>query len=189
MPPVSRIAFYGLFCLLLGLSGALQAAEMQTRRRQEGNWLLVDGWLAVGVDIGLAWQVLTDYENFPAFVPGIRSNRILSTQGHRKLVEQQGEMLAGSLRMPYAGQMQIHETPGQGLQIRFISGLFKDVEGEWRIEARKPLKLAYQMRVDMMKSPFPAPLAPQIAEQQVRTWVTAFAQEMEQRHNNKGAAK
>ena len=137
---LSRYVHFGLaVCLAIGLAPA-QAAEMQTRVRQDGNWLMVDGWLAVNVDATLAWQVLTDYERFPSFVPGIHSNRVLAADNGRKLVEQQGEMLVGSLRMPYGGQMQIQETRGQGLDIRFISGLFKDVQGEWRIEPRKPLK-------------------------------------------------
>lgn len=91
----------------------------------------------------------------------------LSSQGNRTLVEQQGELLAGSLRIPYGGQMLIQESPGLGLQIGFLSGLFKDVEGEWRIESMKPFKLYYQMR----------------------TWVIIFAQEMALRQKNKGATR
>lgn len=184
-----HLATAAVICLCLSCNGTSLAAEMQATVRQDGNILIVNGWLAVAVDNALAWQVLTDYESFPTFVPGIRVNRILSSQGNRKLVEQQGEVLAGSLRMPYGGQMLIQESPGLGLQIRFLSGLFKDVEGEWRIESRKPLKLSYQMRMDLMKSPFPAPLAPQIAEQQVRSWVTVFAQEMTQRQTKKGVTQ
>jgi len=186
MPRPPHLAIIHLFCLcLLGMETAM-AAEMQTTVRQQGTLLLVDGWLSVCVEPGLAWQVLTDYEHFPNFVPGIRVNRVLASHGPTKLVEQQGEMQAGTLRMPYGGQMQIQESPGLGLQIRFISGLFKDVEGEWRIDSRKPLKLSYQMRMDTMKSPLPPTLAPQFAEQQVRTWVTVFAQEMEARQKEKG---
>jgi ribosome-associated toxin RatA of RatAB toxin-antitoxin module len=187
MPRPAHLATIPLLCLWLCAAGPAAAAEMQTQVRQQGNLLLVDGWLSVGVEPPLAWQVLTDYEQFPNFVPGIRVNRILASKGPHKLVEQQGEMQAGSLRMAYGGQMQIEEAPGQGLQIRFLTGLFKDLEGEWRIDARKPLRLSYQMRLDLMKSPLPPPLAPQFAEQQVRTWVTVFAREMEQRQKNKGA--
>jgi hypothetical protein len=37
------------------------------------------------------------------------------------------------------------------------------------------------MHMDLMKSPFPPPLAPAIAEQQVRTWVEVFGREMERK--------
>ena len=45
----------------------------------------------------------------------------------------------------------------------------------------RPLKLTYRMDMDLMKTPFPPPLAPAIAEQQVRTWVEVFGREMERR--------
>ena len=33
--------------------------------------------------------------------------------------------------------------------------------------------------MDMMKTPFPPPLAPNITKQRVRTWVDVFAREMD----------
>jgi len=47
------------------------------------------------------------------------------------------------------------------------------------------LRLVYRMNMDMMKTPFPPPLAPSIAEQQVRTWVEVFAHEMDKRMDNR----
>jgi hypothetical protein len=39
--------------------------------------------------------------------------------------------------------------------------------------------------MDLMKSPFPPPIAVTIIEQQVRTWVEAFAREMQAVKRNK----
>lgn len=165
------------------------AAEARTHVRQEGNLLLVDGWLEVNVERALAWSVLTDYERFPQFVPGIRMNRLLGERDGGKFVEQQGEMNANGLRMPYGGQMRIEEVPGQGLRILFLNGLFKDVQGEWKIGGAKPLRLEYRMRMDLLKAPFPPMLATRMAEQQVRVWVGAFAGEMERLRKPEGQSK
>ena len=42
-----------------------------------------------------------------------------------------------------------------------------------------PLELSYSMHMDMMKTQFPPPMAEMMIEQKVRSWVEAFAQEMQ----------
>jgi ribosome-associated toxin RatA of RatAB toxin-antitoxin module len=170
-----------LIVALLLLSGLARAGETLVKVRQDGMLLKVEGWLTTPVDESTAWEVLTDYSNFPVFVPGVRSNRVTDSRGNVKMVAQQGEMAVGNLRMPYEGTMRIEEEPGEGLNILFLSGLFKDVQGQWRMNGGKPLKLTYRMQLDLMKTIIPAPLVSPMAESQVRMWVTVFAHEMERR--------
>lgn len=169
-----------LLLIWLGMAAAL-AAGNGLSVRQEGSQLTVEGELQTSADAAVAWAVLTDYARFPEFVPGILSNRVLGSQANTRLIEQRGEVQSGPFRLAYVGQMQVEERPGQGLVIQFLSGPFKDVRGEWKMESGRPLKMIYRMRMDLMKSPFPPPLAPAIAEQQVRTWVDVFGREMERR--------
>jgi ribosome-associated toxin RatA of RatAB toxin-antitoxin module len=150
--------------------------------RQEGPVLWVEGGLTVRADKAVAWEVLTDYPRFPEFVPGIASNQVVSTAGNgRKTLAQRGQILAGQVRMAYEGLVDVTEYPGEGLDILFLSGPFKDVRGTWRILAGSPLKLSYTMRMDLNKTPFPPPLATSIVQEQVRTWVGVFAREIERR--------
>jgi len=128
--------------------------------------------------------VLADYAHFPEFVPGIRSNRVLETQGRVKTIAQSGEIVTGMIQLLYDGTMRVVEFPDEGLAIPFLSGPFKDALGAWRMEPSEknlPLRLAYRMNMDMMKSPFPPPLAPSITEQQARTRVDIFGREMDKR--------
>jgi len=179
---VRHLAIVGALCLFILLGGhALAAGPIQVQVRMDGPMLVVDGWLETAVDAPLAWSVLTDYEGFTRFVPGIRANRVVRREGPVRWIEQQGETLAMGLRMPYVGRMRVEEIPGQRIAILFLSGPFRDVRGEWRIGEGRPLRLAYQMRMDLMKSPYPPALAGGIAEQQVRMWVDVFATEMERR--------
>lgn len=183
--------YFALVCSLLAAPASAWAApDMRVSVRQAGSLLSVEGWLETVATRDVAWSVLTDYARFPDFVPGILANRVLEAAGRSKLIEQRGEVVSGMFRMRYEGTMRVEESPVSGLSIRFLSGPFKDVRGEWRLEAAEnhgPIRLVYQMNMDMMKSPFPPPLAPSIAEQQVRAWVEVFAREMDNRMEKRKA--
>jgi ribosome-associated toxin RatA of RatAB toxin-antitoxin module len=183
--------YFALVCsLLVPLAPAWAAPDMAVSVRQAGTLLSVEGWLETRASRDVAWAVLTDYAHFPEFVPGIQSNRVLATAGHVKTIEQRGEVVTGMLRLRYDGTMRVEESPDAGLSILFLSGPFKDVRGEWRMEPsaqQQPFRLVYEMHMDMMKAPFPPPLAPSIAEQQVRVWVETFAREMERRMERRKA--
>ncbi len=151
--------------------------------RQVGSILMVEGQLEVPVNQTTAWAVLTDYARFPEFVPGLSGSRLLEQRNTVKLVEQRGTVIAGQFRMPFQGVVKIEEHQPEGhpgvVRVVFVSGPLKDVQGEWNIKPGKPLDLIYRMQMDLMKSPFPPPLAVTIIEQQVRSWVEAFAREMQ----------
>jgi len=159
------------------------AAETRLSVRQDGNMLTVQGQLDVPVNQTVAWTVLTDYARFPDFVPGINSSRVVEQRNSMKLVEQRGMVSAGSFRMPFQGVVQVeeHKRDGQpdSIRIMFLNGPLKDVLGEWKVKPGVPLELSYIMRMDLMKAPFPPPMAGTIIEQQVRSWVEAFAREMQ----------
>lgn len=176
-----------LLCLALGLPGPALAeggpgqSPAQLSTRQEGVILVVEGWMQTRAERATAWEVLTDYARFPEFVPGITGNQVLESGNGTKTIAQRGQVLAGQVRMPYEGVMRVTERRLEGMDIQFLSGPFKDVVGSWRMGAGRPLKLSYSMRMDLSKTPFPPPLAPTIAQQQVSTWVDAFVREIERR--------
>jgi ribosome-associated toxin RatA of RatAB toxin-antitoxin module len=180
-------AVLSLLCLTALPAPASAVVSMPLTVLRNGNQLSVEGTLITRANPAIAWSVLTDYEHFPAFVPGIRSNRVLETQGHSISIAQSGEVVAGLFRLLYDGTLHVEESPGESLSIEFVSGPFKDVRGEWRMEPvqnKRPLRLVYRMNMDMMKTPFPSLLASGIAEQQVRTWVDVFGREMDKRMDN-----
>jgi ribosome-associated toxin RatA of RatAB toxin-antitoxin module len=177
---MALLAMGGLAPAAAGAPLAVPASSLALR--QEGMVLWVEGGLTVQADKAVAWQVLTDYPRFPEFVPGIASNQVISVAGNgRKTLAQRGQILAGQVRMVYEGLVDVTEYPGEGLDILFLTGPFKDVRGSWRILAGTPLKLSYTMRMDLNKAPFPPPLASNIVQEQVRTWVEAFGREIERR--------
>lgn len=172
-----------LCCLLLLPTFAVEAQTgTQTKMRQEGSFLTVEGTIEVPASRLAAWSVLTDYSRFPEFVPGILSNRILEQRKDIKLIEQRGMIVSNNFQMPFQGIIQVEENKRdgvpEGMKILFLSGPLKDVQGEWNIQPGKLLGLTYRMRMDLSKTPFPPPMAVSIAEQQVQTWVDAFSREI-----------
>lgn len=143
--------------------------------------MVVEGWMQAKADRAAAWAVLTDYARFPEFVPGITGNQVLESKNGTKTIAQKGQVMAGQVRLPYEGIMQVTEYRLEGMDIQFLTGPFKDVAGSWRVAPGKPLKLSYSMRMDLSKTPLPPPLAPTIAQQQVSSWVDAFGREIERR--------
>jgi hypothetical protein len=92
--------------------------------------------------------------------------------------------------MPFQGIIQVAErqrdVAPEGMNIHFLSGPLKDVQGEWNIQPGKPLRLSYRMHMDLTKTPFPPLLAAvAITEQQVRTRVDAFSRELQVVKRNK----
>jgi ribosome-associated toxin RatA of RatAB toxin-antitoxin module len=149
--------------------------------RQEGMILVVEGWLQTRADQATAWAVLTDYAHFPEFVPGVTHNQVLAAENGHKTIAQRGQVMAGQVRVPYEGLVDVMERPHEGMDILFLSGPLKDLRGAWRMIPGSPLKLSYSMHMDLSRTPFPPPLAPAIAQQQVSVWVEMFGREIERR--------
>jgi ribosome-associated toxin RatA of RatAB toxin-antitoxin module len=166
---------------LIGGGQVMAAAPPAVNFQQQGTHLLVSGELTVPVSPATAWAVLTDYERVPEFVPGMRVSRVLEQSGNTRLVEQQGEMQANNMRMLYMGTLRITEEPTSRLSVQFLSGTFRNMQGQWTLQGKRaPVTLAYQLDFDA-GTPYPSPVMVGMLQQQVIHWVTSLAAEMERR--------
>jgi ribosome-associated toxin RatA of RatAB toxin-antitoxin module len=163
---------------------AAEYGPAQVRIQMNAYQVAAEGNLAVPVGRALAWQVLSDHEGFPAFVPGLLASRVLETRGNEKIIAQRGEITAGP-RLRFDGTLRVEEHPGEGVRVRFLTGPFRDSEGEWQLAGDRPVTLTYRLRIDLTKTPLPPPMAGAVAEQQVRVWLAALAGEMERRQGGK----
>lgn len=172
--------------ILLGMAlvggGLASAAPPPSVNFQlQGTRLLVSGELSVPVAPATAWAVLTDYEQVPAFVPGMRVSRIIEQNGNTRVLEQQGEMVANNMRMFYLGTLRVVEEPPSKLSIQFLSGTFQNMQGEWTVQGKRaPVTIGYQLNYDT-GTPYPSPVMIGMLQQQVIHWVSSLAAEMERR--------
>ena len=134
---------------LVGGGQVMAAVPPAVNFQQQGTHLLVSGELTVPVSPATAWAVLTDYERVPEFVPGMRVSRVLEQSGNTRVVEQQGEMQANNMRMLFMGTLRITEEPTSRLSVQFLSGTFRNMQGQWTLQGKRaPVTLAYQLDFD-----------------------------------------
>lgn len=85
-----------------------------------------------------AWQVLTDYENFSKFLPGVQSSELIEQTGDRTVFEQVNKVK--TLVFSIEARLQIANTETYPQQIAFeaIDGDIKTLKGKWTLEPVSP---------------------------------------------------
>ncbi len=79
------------------------------------------------------WQVLTDYERQPDYVPNLLHARILSRNGAEVLLEQDGQ--SGFFIFHHAIHLQVRvtEKPPSSIEVALVSGDMKRYSARWSI--------------------------------------------------------
>ena len=98
---------------------------------EEGNYLcriLVDG------SIDDAWKVLTDYDNFEAFLPGVTTSQLVQNQGNHKIFEQINLIKTLMFRTEARIRLSITEDYPQKIVFNIVDGDVEDLNGTWLLE-------------------------------------------------------
>ncbi len=69
-----------------------------------------------------AWDVLTDFENMPAFIPNLDSSRVLLRNGSLIHLEQKGRLRIGMLPISYESTRQLETIPYQSIRAHSLPG-------------------------------------------------------------------
>jgi len=135
-----------------------------------------------------AWQVLTDYENFAKFLPGVKSSELIEQQGDRKIFEQVNQVK--TLVFSIEARLQIANTETYPKQIAFeaIDGDLKSLKGKWTLEPVSPypsappdqVLLTHKVAVEPNKS-LSDEIFYKIYENRLEETVVAIKQETEKR--------
>lgn len=135
-----------------------------------------------------AWQVLTDYENFAQFLPGVKSSELIEQKGDRSVVEQINKVK--TLVFSIEARLQIANTESYPQQIAFeaVEGDIKSLKGKWTLEPVSPypsappdqVLLTHQVVVEPNQS-LSDEIFYKIYENRLEETVTAIKQETEKR--------
>ena len=135
-----------------------------------------------------AWQVLTDYENFAEFLPGVKSSELIEQQGDRTVFEQINKVK--TLVFSIEARLQIANTETYPQQIAFeaIDGDIKTLKGKWTLEPVSPypsapadqVLLTHKVKVEPNKS-LSDEIFYKIYENRLEETVAAIKQETEKR--------
>ncbi len=135
-----------------------------------------------------AWQVLTDYENFSKFLPGVKSSELIEQKGDRTVFEQVNKVK--TLVFSIEARLQIANTETYPQQIAFeaIDGDIKSLKGKWTLEPVSPypsappdqVLLTHKVAVEPNKS-LSDEIFFKIYESRLEETVAAIKQETEKR--------
>ena len=134
------------------------------------------------------WQVLTDYENFAKFLPGVKSSMLIEESGDRKVFEQINKIK--TLVFSIEARLQIANTENYPQQIAFeaVDGDIKAMNGKWILEPVSPypsappdqVLLTYQVVVEPVPSLGDGVFF-KIYESRLQETIAAIKQEAEKR--------
>lgn len=84
------------------------------------------------------WQVLTDYDRFAEFLPGVISSELLEHEGDRKIFQQTNKVKTFIFSVESRVKIATVETYPQQISFQAIDGDLETLNGEWLLEPVSP---------------------------------------------------
>jgi ribosome-associated toxin RatA of RatAB toxin-antitoxin module len=111
---------------------AAEGLRVEARRVDEGVQVRAEAQL--DAPVAIVWQVLTDYERLPAFIPGVSKSVVRERRGNQVILEQSGEARFFVFSFPVEVTYEVTETPESSVSCRALSGNLKRMTGRYDIE-------------------------------------------------------
>jgi ribosome-associated toxin RatA of RatAB toxin-antitoxin module len=99
-----------------------------------------EGRFLVKSSSNIAWQVLTDYDNFEKFIPNTIKSTLIEAKGDRKIFEQINQIEFFLLKKKFGLTLAVTESYPQKLTFKLVGGHLKSMNGTWQIESIKSSK-------------------------------------------------
>lgn len=139
-----------------------------------------------------AWRVLTDYEHFAEFLPGVISSQLVENNGDRKVFEQINQIKTLVFSIESRVKIATTETYPQGIAFKAIAGDLKTMDGTWLLEPVSPspsappdqVLITHKVVVEPAKAPSDS-IFFKIYEDRLTETLAAIKQETEKRSSQK----
>ncbi|MBD1912899.1 MULTISPECIES: SRPBCC family protein [unclassified Leptolyngbya] len=170
-------------------TGTLVAQTAQNRDLQSGRPVVSGdegqfvGQVLVNVPAEMAWQVLTDYDNFENFLPGVASSQLLASEGNRRVFEQVNEVRVAFFNRRTRVRLATTENFPRAIDFQLVEGDVESVAGSWQIDPvpNNPNQVVVTHRVNVDPGPDNRGLFFNIYRNSLRDTLGALKQEMERR--------
>ena len=141
-----------LLALVAALAGASAAAAVaapvDVSVRRDGDAVLIEASATLRADTATAWHVLTDYDRYADFIPGLRASRVIAREGTVVTVEQSGDAPVWLLRMPLDVTYRIAEYPPYRLDSRATASALRTLDSSYALAPTAGgVRLAYSGRL------------------------------------------
>lgn len=106
--------------VLLGQSAAAATIAISLANRPGATE--IEGSALLNADAGTAWRVLTDYEGYIDFIPGLQGSRIVARKGATVTVEESGDVTLGLVHRSLDVTFEVTEIAPTRLVSHVVAG-------------------------------------------------------------------
>ena len=110
------------------------ADDVSIEAERRGDSIEIRARALIAAPVALVWQVLTDYERLPGFIPGLAKSVIRERQGNRLVVEQTGEARFLMFSFPIEVRYEVVESPPSAISSRAIGGNLRRMNGRYALQ-------------------------------------------------------
>lgn len=134
---LAALRVVGVFLCCLSSAALAQGTirELASEATQDGEFITVTATAEIEVPRAVAFAVLTDWENYPKFIPDIEHSKVLHREGNGLILEQRGTMRFLFFTQPITLQLAIVESPRERVISRALSGNLRGFSGRYEIRS------------------------------------------------------
>ena len=121
---------------VLILSAACTGAQdVQMTVTRDGDWVTVWASAEIPADRNIVWEVLTDYDRYPEFIPDLSASRVVSRDGNRLVVDFKGEFRFLFFSQPMESRLAVVLYPRSRIEARSLAGSLRYLIGTYELQA------------------------------------------------------
>jgi hypothetical protein len=171
------VAFFAFLALASAQPARAGTVSIETAR--DGNAIDIHASAVLNADAGTAWRVLTDYDHYTDFVPGLHLSRVVARRGEVVTVQQSGATAFWLFELPLDITFEIHEVPRRLLVSRAVAGSLRGLDSRYTLwPVPHGTRLDYVGRV-VPGFELPERLEQKVVEQSVGRQFQALTDEIE----------
>lgn len=177
---LSRLRVAALLALASAATEA-GAADVVVSVEHAGAVTVVHADARVATSLATAWGVLTDYDRYDRFIPGVRASRTLARDGANVTVAQSDDVVIGVLPLRVDVTYDIVESPPDRLRSHAQAGALPVLDSVYTlVQDASGVRVDYVGRIEG-GLPLIAPLASSMLATSVTRQFEALAGEIERR--------
>lgn len=132
--PQTRRSLLMLPLALLGAPRAALAQQVAVQTGSCGGRVTVSAAGELKAPASTVWQVLTDYERLPDFIPYMQSSGVLQREGDRLLVQQRGRLDILFFHQTVQVELSVQESPERLIVVHAVGGDFRELEARYEVQ-------------------------------------------------------
>jgi ribosome-associated toxin RatA of RatAB toxin-antitoxin module len=165
--------------LLALLTQGASAATISVGVESHADIVEIEASAVLNADAVTAWRVLTDYEHYVEFIPGLQESRVLGRKGATVTVKQSGDVTLWLLHVPLDVTLEITENAPTRLDSHAVAGDLRALDSHYVLtQEGSGVRLEYFGKLDSALALF-GPLERLAVKQNIARRFQALADEIE----------